>query len=218
MVAYVTLDSCSYTMSTYSGTATNNVAPTWYYAGNTVDYGTSNTIPCTTTNSSFGTCYEIHPSDSMGYTTTYTYPDVFLPYLTPEQLAALEASRLAYEKEQKAIENKRIQIMKKAERLLKERLERTQLRTLRKHGFFDVKSPSCPDRAYRIPESGMIVMFEKGKPVEKLCIHPADYNLPKGDQLLTLKLLAEAEENELLKTANRHKLDHGRIERVPLFV
>jgi len=108
-------------------------------------------------------------------------------------------------------------ILKRADRLLRDQLISRQRQTFDKLGFFDVKSKSNPDRAYRIPESGMIVMFEKGKPVEQLCIYPVQ-SLPKGDKLLTLKFLAEAEENELLKTSNRHKLNGSRLERLPLMM
>jgi len=141
----------------------------------------------------------------------------------------LTASAPIPQEELQKIQDKQRLIERKATKLLRSKLCGRELKALERFGFFDVRCPDNPDVAYRIPESGMIVMFEKGAPVKRLCIHPAD-SLPRGDRLLALKLLVEAEPRELHRVANVHRIDRrdglaiggrigmppDRLERLPL--
>lgn len=118
--------------------------------------------------------------------------------------------------------NKSPLIFKRAERLLQSMLTKQQRRMYERFGFFDLPSPVQKHVAYRIPKSGLIVMFEHGVPVKRLCIYEKE-GLPPADWLIAAKLLVESEEPELLKIANHHKLDvhipaDPRVDRVPLLL
>jgi len=94
-------------------------------------------------------------------------------------------------------------ILRRAERLLLGRVSARQRATWERFRYIIVPSRRTPGVVYRIPASGMIRMYERGRPVHDLCIHGHEA-LPDADRVLAMKLLAEAEEDELLRIAVRH--------------
>jgi hypothetical protein len=73
---------------------------------------------------------------------------------------------------------------------------------VRRQGYLEVASPSYPDRVYRIPrQGGFAWVFERGRPVEWLCVQPTE-PLPLDDVLIMHKLLIEGAEQTYLTVAN----------------
>lgn len=69
-------------------------------------------------------------------------------------------------------------------------------------GFLKVKSPSFPNREYRIPAfAGMIVVLDDGKPAMRLCIGPLRA-MPAEDVVVTHLLLICGDEQRYLAKAN----------------
>src|SRR5690349_1246772 len=61
----------------------------------------------------------------------------------------------------------------RAEELLGELLDESELRQLKKAKHLDVASSRNPQRIYRIPlESGMVRVYENGYELARLCIQP----------------------------------------------
>lgn len=90
----------------------------------------------------------------------------------------------------------------RAEQLLAELLTEAELRQLKTHGYLDVRSPSCPDRVYRVYHGGGPVQVrEAGRASVLLCVQPQVY-LPEADVVLMHKLLIEGAERTYLRTAN----------------
>jgi len=98
--------------------------------------------------------------------------------------------------------------VKRAERLLKGLLNAKQRRTWERFRFIVVPSRHTPGVVYRIPADGMIRMFRQGVPEKDLCIYPME-GLPAGDRVAAFKLMLEADETELLATANHHTIRKG---------
>lgn len=108
-------------------------------------------------------------------------------------------------------------VLKRAECLLRNMITSRQRKAWERWGFIDVPSPSKDHVAYRIPKTGLIVMYEHGKPVKRLCIH-GESGLPPADHIIAMKMLIEAEEPALLKTALVHKLQEANMERLPMLL
>ncbi|MFL5592064.1 MAG: hypothetical protein ACJ8DI_31040 [Ktedonobacteraceae bacterium] len=90
-----------------------------------------------------------------------------------------------------------------------------QYRQLNKQGYVDIRSPSDPERFYRVPESrGRVEVIEKGKRKTSLCLQPLEW-VPDADIVVIHKLMIEADEETYLHTANRfppminHDLRYG---------
>jgi hypothetical protein len=94
---------------------------------------------------------------------------------------------------------------RRADRFLRGLLTARQRRMWERFRYIIVPSPNRPGVVYRIPAHGMIRQFERGRPVRDLCIHVND-DLPVGDRIVSFKLLIEAEEAELHRTANVHRI------------
>jgi hypothetical protein len=110
---------------------------------------------------------------------------------------------------------KRIGARQRSEALLRDVLGDEEYTRLTLRGYLEVRSPSHPERVYRIPRGGGTVeMSERGEPVVALCIGPTEH-LPPADVLVMHKLLIEADEETYLQTANPLPLMYGnwRIER-----
>lgn len=91
----------------------------------------------------------------------------------------------------------------KARELLKMTLKPEEYRLLEERGFLEVKSPSKPDRVYRIPYGpGRVIVYDEGRFTMSLCIQPTTW-LPCGDIVLMHKLHIEGNEDTYLSTANR---------------
>ena len=112
--------------------------------------------------------------------------------------------------------------LKRAGKLLRGMLTSKQRKMYDRFGFFDVRSPSQKHVAYRIPKSGLIVMYEHGIAKKRLCVYEKE-GLPKSDWLVAAKMLCEADEKDLMKVANHHPLTahrpvDPRVDRVPLIL
>jgi hypothetical protein len=94
-----------------------------------------------------------------------------------------------------------------AESLLRELLTEAEWRQLRSTGFLDVTSPSRPERTYRIPRGpDQVLVLERGRVTERLCVQPVELGLPEADIVVTHKLLIQADEEAYLRTANHFPL------------
>lgn len=90
-----------------------------------------------------------------------------------------------------------------AEALLRDVLDAGEYEQLTRCAFVDVKSPTDPDRVYRIPAyGGQVRMYERGAPVRDLCIQPVD-PLPSADVVAIHKLMIQAAEEDYLACARR---------------
>lgn len=77
-----------------------------------------------------------------------------------------------------------------------------QYRQLIRAGHIDIKSPSDPDRVYRVPKSpGRVQVREKGKLTMWLCLQPSE-RIPAADIVVIHKLMIEADEETYLRKAN----------------
>jgi hypothetical protein len=104
---------------------------------------------------------------------------------------------------------KRIGARQRSEALLRDLLGAEEYERLSQRGYLEVRSPNLPERAYHIPRSiGFVTVFERGEPVDMLCIGPAT-PLPPADVVLLHKLLIEADEENYLRSANHMPLGIG---------
>ena len=92
---------------------------------------------------------------------------------------------------------------RRAETLLRDMLSQDEYRRLLTSGFLEIPSPTRPDRVYRIPRGpGQVLVEERGRVTERLCLQPEVAGLPEADVVLIHKLLIEADEERYLSTAN----------------
>jgi hypothetical protein len=92
---------------------------------------------------------------------------------------------------------------RRAEALLRHLLTREEFTNLCLHGYLEVRSPSHPERAYRVPRSrGTIDVYEGNRYHSTLCIAPVG-SLPDDDIVAAHKLMILADEQRYLATANR---------------
>jgi hypothetical protein len=92
---------------------------------------------------------------------------------------------------------------RRAETLLRDMLAPEEYRRLLTTGFLEIASPTRPDRVYRIPRGpGQVLVEERGRVLERLCLQPEVAGLPEADVVLMHKLLIEADEERYLATAN----------------
>lgn len=90
-----------------------------------------------------------------------------------------------------------------AEALLRQILSDHEYDALSRNGFLDVPSRDYPGRVYRIPRGpGQVLVVERGRVQERLCLQPAAMGLPEADVVIMHKLLLEADERRYLTTAN----------------
>jgi hypothetical protein len=92
---------------------------------------------------------------------------------------------------------------RRAETLLRDMLAPEEYRRLLTTGFLEIASPTRPDRVYRIPRGpGQVLVEERGRVLERLCVQPEVAGLPEADVVLLHKLLIESDEERYLATAN----------------
>ncbi len=92
---------------------------------------------------------------------------------------------------------------RRAETLLRDMLSQEEYHHLLTTGFLAIPSPTRPDRVYRIPRGpGQVLVEERGRVMERLCLQPEIAGLPEADVVLMHKLLIEADEDRYLATAN----------------
>jgi hypothetical protein len=88
--------------------------------------------------------------------------------------------------------------------MLRRMLSAVDFEYLAKHGCLDVRSPSRPQRFYRIPRGqGLVKVFERDRLIMRLCVQPTKW-LPSGDLVAMHKFSIEANEDEYLRVAVRH--------------
>ena len=97
----------------------------------------------------------------------------------------------------------------RSEALLRDLLGDDEYIRLTQRGYLEMRSQIHLERTYRIPRrGGFVTVFERGEPVELLCIGPAE-PLPPADVLIMHKLLIESDEETYLRTANHVSLGFG---------
>ena len=121
----------------------------------------------------------------------------------PQQTAEEEAAWRKMVAEQ---EQKKQNAQKRALELLRQILTETQLAAFEKDQCIPVDAPSGNKYLIKKGRSGNVVSIKDGKPVEKYCIHPSDYEIPDEDCMLAQKLLLEDDEAEFLRIANRTRI------------
>jgi hypothetical protein len=100
-----------------------------------------------------------------------------------------------------------------AQKALRALLTGEEYHQLRTQSYVEVQSRSRAGRMYRIPGTGgRVSVLEGGKEVLRLCLRPRKM-LPRGDVVLTHKLLLEADEEQYLRTANHFTPAGTRIAR-----
>src|SRR5215469_6335610 len=103
---------------------------------------------------------------------------------------------------------------RRAGELLRAVLTLEQYNQLIWHGHIDIKSPSNPERVYRVPRlPGRVQVREKGELKMLLCLQPVGL-IPDADIVVIHKLMIEADEEAYLQKAN-HLIplfsDHDRM-------
>ncbi len=90
--------------------------------------------------------------------------------------------------------------------LLREVLDEREYEQVKRRGYLDIRSPSDPQRIYRIGRHGGLVrVFEQGRAVRELCVQPTE-PLPSNDVVVMHKLMIQANEQEYLTKANQFSL------------
>jgi hypothetical protein len=99
----------------------------------------------------------------------------------------------------------RVASEQRAEVLLRDLLNQSQLHQLRRRGYLDVPSPSRANRTYRIPRSrDQVRVYEGGRLIERLCVQAVE-PVPTGDVVVMHKLMIEGNEDEYLRLANHFR-------------
>jgi hypothetical protein len=90
----------------------------------------------------------------------------------------------------------------RARRLLRALLSDDEYQQYVRDGYLKVKSPSYPNREYRIPNfAGMVLVYENEKPAMRLCVGPTRA-LPTDDVVVTHLLMIRGDELRYLSKAN----------------
>lgn len=93
---------------------------------------------------------------------------------------------------------------RESEAMLRRVLSPAEYAHVAEHGWLDVRSPSRPQRIYRVPRGqGLVEVYERGRLIMRLCVQPTKW-LPGGDVLAMHKYMIEANEGEYLRVAVRH--------------
>lgn len=112
-----------------------------------------------------------------------------------------EEDRIEAEKKAERLRRKKEAAERKARELLFDLIGEKEFRVYKETGRVYVKGKK---HDYIVQKTGYVQMIEKDKIVD-LCIHLQDkYSMPETDNVIALKLFAEADEEAFLKTANRH--------------
>jgi len=92
---------------------------------------------------------------------------------------------------------------RRARQLLQAVLTQDQYRHLLRRGYLDIRSPSHPQRFYRVPKApGRVHLIENEQFQTDLCLQPLDW-VPNADFVVIHKLMIEADEETYLQKANR---------------
>lgn len=101
---------------------------------------------------------------------------------------------------QKQKEKQKAEIENRAKKLLMNLIGKTDYKKFLQLGYLDVEGNS--GKTYRIRPRGRIEVREGDVKIDSLCITTPDYYLPKYDEVVWKKLLAENNEKLLLEVAN----------------
>jgi hypothetical protein len=101
------------------------------------------------------------------------------------------------------------QAERRARQLLRAVLTQDQYRHLTQRGYLDIRSPSHPQRYYRVPKApGRVHLIENEQVQTELCLQPLHW-VPKADFVVMHKLMIEADEQTYLQKANRFVPRHA---------
>ncbi len=120
---------------------------------------------------------------------------------TPRQSALLRELRDGHAP-RAASDRPRVEAEERAWQLLQRNLSAEQARTLQDERALTVQAPS--GRRYRITHDGVTygLSRQSDTPAERFCLVPTT-EIPRGDRVLALKLMLEADEPGFLRTARR---------------
>lgn len=177
----------------WNGTAATNDGA-WHYwtSGSSATTSVSNTI-WLEWNAATGESRQIHPNP-----TAWQKPAP----PTAEQLEAEKQRRLDLEKRLAEETAKRIAAEKRAEELLLSQLSKEQRKEYREKKSFKVVGKDGHRYDIGPRWSGHVERLnDKGKPVERFCIHPR-VQVPVADNQLLAKLMLETDPDQFRKVAN----------------
>ncbi len=170
--------------------------------------------PANNTTSAAGTSYYTTATDNS--TTYYYYPRIsYVQYQwqtvynpqpeTDQQKRARSRREETQRLEQARQQKEHDEAVKQAEIILKEHIGQLRFAELERIGYIELDSHK-PNLKYRIPKNHMdtIDVYEDGKLVDKLCIHPR-IECPPGDHILSRVSLLENNEDYVLATANHNR-------------
>jgi len=93
---------------------------------------------------------------------------------------------------------------RRATDLLRDTLTPEQFRQLIWRGYLEIRSPTEPQRVYRVPKNkGYVQVIENGRATMRLCLQPVEC-LPDADVVVLHKLMIEANEETYLQKANKY--------------
>lgn len=171
-----------------------SVWPTWnqQYAQAANVYVTGGDASCVTTWNIWNQVYVF---------TSQTTAVHFIDYGDIESPAAIAAHKVSRQRRESADAQ--------ADRLLGFVLSEAQRKQYKRDRAFDViVGRTGETRRYRIKygwAGNVYVIDERGREIEKLCIHP-DAQIPIADNLIAQKLLLESNEAEFRRIANKTRL------------
>ena len=185
---------CANTWTTWNSTSTSTSGDAWYYWCNSGT--TASTI------STVDLTWEMWCSTSTTSTGTSVYRSVRdSSPPTEEQIRASEEARRRMDER---IRQDRL-AEERAEQCLVENLDEEQRRSWREKNHFVVHGRrNLRYRVRKFAAGNIDVVDEKGKVIERYCVHCASHAVPKADQLLAQKLHLELNEDEVHRVANKH--------------
>ena len=109
----------------------------------------------------------------------------------------------------------RREAMERARRLLRALLSDEEYEQYVRDGYLKVKSPTIPNREYRIPSfTGMVLVLENERPTMRLCVGPTRV-LPTDDVVVTHLLMIRGDEQRYLAKANEFLFVQVGYDRLP---
>ena len=122
------------------------------------------------------------------------------PTRTPKEIQRQRLNDAKSRGIQKREEKQKAEIKNRAKKLLMSLIGKTDYKKFLQLGYLDIEGNS--GKTYRIRPRGRIEVREGDVKIDSLCITTPDYYLPKCDEVVWKKLLAENNEKLLLEVAN----------------
>jgi hypothetical protein len=127
----------------------------------------------------------------------------------------IEQEEQLEDEEQRIAERERIdEARNRARNLLLEYLDDKNRQKFLDREPLEVSSKLLKDVKYRIPLSGMIEAWKKGRKIANLCVMVREAGLPLEDDLLTKLLYLLNDEENVLMTANHHDVQEDLLEMI----